>query len=152
MFFAVWPSSTWSDWPSTTAPIESSSRFSARPSVPPSNSSSSLTAVSGRPGDAGDAVADLEDAPDLVLRQRRRERADVLAQRGCDLVGVDGQLSHVRAPKSSVSSVASDGFLQLLEPVTDRAVDHGVADAGDDAAEHLLVDDDLDLDPLAGRL
>src|SRR5918995_1721987 len=47
--WTVWPSSTSSASPSTTAPIESSSRFSASPSVPPSNSSSSLTAVSGSP-------------------------------------------------------------------------------------------------------
>ena len=49
--------------------------------------------------DACDAVTDLEDAPDLVLGQGRRERADVLAQRGCDLVGIDGQLSHVRCSR-----------------------------------------------------
>ena len=48
--------------PSTTAPIDSSSRFRARPSVPPSNSSSSLTDGVGQARDAGDAVADLEDA------------------------------------------------------------------------------------------
>jgi len=36
--------------------------------------------------------------------------------------------------------------------VADGAVDHGVTDASNDAAEHLLVDDDLDLDPLARRL
>ena len=36
--------------------------------------------------------------------------------------------------------------------MTDGAVDDGVADAGDDAAEHRRVDDDLDLDLLAGGL
>ena len=41
-------------------------------------------------------------------------------------------------------------LLQLLEAVTDGTVDHGVADVGDDAAEHGRVDDDLDLDLLAG--
>ena len=89
------PSSIWSASPRTTAPIDSSSRFSARPSVPPSNSSSSLTDGVGEPGDARDAVADLEHPADLRLVERRRERLDVLAQRGCDLVGVDGQLSHL---------------------------------------------------------
>ena len=58
----VWPSSIWSASPRTTAPIDSSSRFRARPRVPPSNSSSSLTARVGQAGDAGDAVTDLEDA------------------------------------------------------------------------------------------
>ena len=33
--------------------------------------------------------------------------------------------------------------------MTHRAVDHGVADRGDDPAEHRLVDDDLHLDLLA---
>ena len=35
--------------------------------------------------------------------------------------------------------------------MTDRAVDHDVTDAGDDAAEHARVDDDLHFDVLAGR-
>ena len=45
----VWPSSMLSTLPSTTAPIESSSRFSARPTEPSSNSRSSFTPQSGRP-------------------------------------------------------------------------------------------------------
>jgi hypothetical protein len=45
----AWPSSIWPMSPRMTAPIDSSSRFRARPSVPPSNSSSSLTEVFGRP-------------------------------------------------------------------------------------------------------
>ena len=57
--------------PSTTAPIDSSSRFSARPSVPSSNSSSSFTAGVGQARHAGDAVADLEDAPDLASLDSR---------------------------------------------------------------------------------
>ena len=45
----TWPSSMFSTSPSTTAPMESSSRFRARPMVPSANSSISLTAQSGRP-------------------------------------------------------------------------------------------------------
>ena len=45
----VCSSSRLSTSPRTTAPIVSSSRFSARPNVPSSNSSSSLTAAPGRP-------------------------------------------------------------------------------------------------------
>ncbi len=45
----LWPASMSSASPSTTAPIVVSSRFSARPSLPPSNSRSSLTDVSGSP-------------------------------------------------------------------------------------------------------
>ena len=47
--FTVWPSSMPKPSPNTTAPIDSSSRFNARPMVPSSNSSSSFTAQSGRP-------------------------------------------------------------------------------------------------------
>ena len=67
----VMPSSTSSASPRMTAPIVSSSRFSARPSAPPSNSSSSLTAAFGQARDTRDAVADLEDAPDLLPLDRR---------------------------------------------------------------------------------
>jgi hypothetical protein len=42
-------------------------------------------------------------------------------------------------------------FLHLVDAATDGAVDDGVADPGDDASEHVGVDDDLDLDGLAGR-
>ena len=49
--------------------------------MPSSNSSSSLTAASGRPDDAGDAVADLEDAADLRDRDVGLEALEVLAQR-----------------------------------------------------------------------
>src|SRR5262249_35049552 len=53
----------------------------------------------GKAGDARDAVAHFEDAADLGLYERRRERLDMLAQRGCDLVGVDRQLGHREAPR-----------------------------------------------------
>jgi len=49
----------------------------------------------GQPGDAGDAVTDLEHTAHAGGLGRRRERLDVLAQRGCDLVGVDGEFGHV---------------------------------------------------------
>ena len=99
--------------PSTTAPIDSSSRFSARPTVPPSNSSSSLTAASGRPDDAGDAVADLEDAADLGGLDVGREALEVLLERGGDVGGVDGQLCHRRGFLRVVAA-AQNAFLELL--------------------------------------
>ena len=43
------PSSMWEDSPRITQPISSSSRFSARPSTPPGNSSSSFAMARGRP-------------------------------------------------------------------------------------------------------
>src|SRR5436189_15345 len=52
-----------------------------------------------------DPVTDLEDTTDPRLFERGAETADVLPQRLGDLVGVDGQLSHLQA------------FLQLIQPV-----------------------------------
>ena len=52
----------------------------------------------GQTGDAGDAVAHLEDPAELLLRQRRREGLDVGPQCRGDLVGVDGEFSHQALP------------------------------------------------------
>ena len=43
------PSSSWVSSPRTTVPMDSSSRLSASPRMPPSNSSSSFTAALGSP-------------------------------------------------------------------------------------------------------
>ena len=48
----------------------------------------------GQPGDAGDAVADLGDAADLLGFRRGGEVADVARERGGDVVGVDRELRH----------------------------------------------------------
>ena len=65
---------------------------------------------------------------------------DALAEYGRDVLGVDREFGH-----------ELDLLLQLVETVTDRAVDHRVSDRRDDAAEYRLVDDHLHLDPLARR-
>ena len=90
----VWPSSMPSTLPSTTAPMEASSRLRARPMVPSSNSSSSLTAAPGQAGDTGDAVTDLGDAPDGAGLERRLEALEVLLQRRRDVGGGDRELCH----------------------------------------------------------
>ena len=54
--------------------------------------------AAGQAGDAGDAVADLDDAADLLGPDLGRVVVDVLLERGGDLVGVDGQLSHRLLP------------------------------------------------------
>ena len=82
--------------PSTTAPIVSSSRFIARPTVPSSNSSSSLTLADGQTRDARDAVADLDDAADLLGADVGVVLGHVLAQRLGDLAGADRELGHHR--------------------------------------------------------
>ena len=94
--FTAWPSWTAPPSPRITAPIDSSSRLRARPRMPPSNSSSSLTPTPGRPDDGGDAVADLDHAADLRGLHVGREALEVLLERCGDVSGVDGQLCHLR--------------------------------------------------------
>src|SRR5262245_10170306 len=134
------PSSILLASPRTTAPIDSSSRFRARPSVPPSNSSTSLTAVPGRP----------------ATRAMPSPTSSTRPICACSTEGwnVSTCLRSAAAISSAlmVSSAISDLFLQLFESVTDRAVDDHVADAGDDAAHHRRVDDHPDLDVLVGRV
>ena len=63
----AWPSSILSKSPRMTTPISRVSRFRAMPSVPSSNSSSSLAIAEGRPADAGDAVTGLATVPTSSL-------------------------------------------------------------------------------------
>src|SRR4051794_27095309 len=143
---AGWPSSMCSMSPRTTAPIESSSRLRARPSTPPSNSSSSLTAVRGRP------LMRAMPSPTSTMRptccfstsgrkpSRWRRRTLVIS-------------SALMLSVVSVICVSLlERFSELFEAATDGAVDHGVADAGDEAADDGWVLDDFELDLLAGRL
>src|SRR5581483_66202 len=135
----AWPSSISSTSPSTTAPIESSSRFSARPSMPPSNSSSSFTAVSGRPATRAMPSPTRSTRPTCPFAS--------------DGWNVSTCLRSAAAISSAliVSSGMSDLLLQLLESVAHRAVDDDVTDARHDPAEHGRVDHDLDLHLLPGR-
>ena len=81
--------------PRTTAPIDSSSRFSARPSGAALELEQLVHRRVGQARHAGDAVADLEDATDLVLVSTSGcEAGEVLLERGGDVAGVDGQLCH----------------------------------------------------------
>ena len=158
----AWPSSTWSLLPRTTAPMVSSSRFSARPSRPPSNSSSSFTAASGRPATRATPSPTSSTRPSCSCASEG-EKDSMWSQRRGDLVGADGQLRHqsvslvvgcgwLRFGVNGEFSHASDRSLELLEPVTDRAVDDGVADAGDQSPEDRRIDHDLDFHLLARRL
>ena len=52
----------------------------------------------GQPGDPGDAVADLDDAPDLLGAHGRGVVLDVALQRLGDLTGVNRELCHHSAP------------------------------------------------------
>ena len=117
----VWPSSTPSASPSTTAPIDSSSRLSARPSDAVLELEQLVHTRLRQPGDTGDAVADLGHAADRLGLDRGVEAFEVLAQRGDDVVGVDRELCH-GGPFSSLQQ-----RLQLAEAVAHGAVDDRVA-------------------------
>ena len=52
----------------------------------------------GQPGDPGDAVTDLDDAPDLLGAHGRGVVLDVALQRPGDLTGVNRELCHHSAP------------------------------------------------------
>ena len=49
--------------------------------------------------DAGDAVADFDDATDLRRRGRRADSREPLAQRGGDVVGFDVEAKQTRATR-----------------------------------------------------
>ena len=145
----AWPSLTSAASPSTTAPIDSSSRLRARPTSPLSNSSSSLTAALWQPRHGGDAVAHLGDAPDLRRLDAGLEVLEVLAERSGDVCGVDGQLCHRMCPRPRCFGYArrSSSWSSRVRTEPSMTVS---PDLGDDAAQHRRVDDDLDLDLLAG--
>ena len=121
----------------------SSSRFSARPSAPPSNSSSSFTAALGSPATRAMPSPTSSTRPTCSVSIVGLEALDVLAQDRRDV----GRRRWSALPFESLHAL-----LQLVETVAHGAVDHRVADRGDDAAQHRRVDDDLHLDVLAGGL
>src|SRR4051812_5881754 len=139
----VWPSSISSTSPRTTAPIESSSRFRARPAVPSSNSSSSFTAASGSPETRA------MPSPTSETRPTVRASSDGVKPSRFDLSAA--AMSAAESVSSAMwwflgrlSRFVLEAGLQLFEPGAYGAVDHGVADRGDEAAEHARVDDHLD--------
>src|SRR5689334_15850327 len=144
----VEPSRTAPPSPSTTAPIDSSSRFRARPRTPPSNSRSSLTPTPGRP----DTVA----MPSPTSMTRPTWAASSPGWKPSRFFLSAAAMSAVLMVSSAICRVflrfSLERGLELLEAGAHRAVDHGVADLGDQAAEHRRVDDDLDLEGLAGGL
>ena len=93
--------------------------------------------------DAGDAVADLGDAADGAGLERGLEALEVLLERCRDVGSGERELSHG-------VDVSLEPGLEVVETGADAAVDDGVADGGDESAEHGGVDDDLEVDLLAG--
>src|SRR3954454_7913545 len=147
----VWPSSTPSASPRTTAPIDSSSRFRARPTVPSSNSSNSLTAQSGRP------LTRAMPSPTSVTRPTVRASSD--GSKPSRFFFSAAAMSPALRVSSAmvlfclrVVSDALEAGLQLLDSGADGAIDHGVADRGDEAAQYGWIDDDFEVDLFAGGI
>jgi hypothetical protein len=61
---------------------------------PPGKLEDLVDGGAGQPGDAGDAVAHLDDLADPLRGQGRREVAQMLLEDGGDVVGADGHLGH----------------------------------------------------------
>ena len=91
-----WPSSIRLKSPRMTTPISRMSRFSARPRVPSSNSSSSFAIAEGKSLDPGDAVTALGDGADLLGGSGARlVGLDETRQGVPDLLRPDSQLRHL---------------------------------------------------------
>src|SRR3954447_16899431 len=143
--FTVWPSSMPSASPSTTAPMESSSRFRARPAVPSSNSRSSLTPHSGSP----DTRA--MPSPTWITRPTVRASSDGWKPSRCFLRAAS--MSAVEMVSSAMRESPrekSEKRLDLFETGADGAVDDGVVDGSDGAAQDGRVHDHLHLHLFAG--
>ena len=110
--------------PSTTAPMVSSSRFIARPSGAVFELEQLVHLGRGQTRDARDAVADLDDAADLLGADGRVVLGDVLAQGVSDLVGTNGELSH-HSFLFLVVSIQS-GFVEVTRRRRRRAGRRGV--------------------------
>ena len=138
-----------------TAPIERTSRFSATPSTPPGNDSSSLDIADGRPSTVAMPSPALRDDADLFAGHVGRVVGDVVLDRGADLVGGDRQLGH-RVPvlcpeaqgcccishsvvqgaaRSCRADLARQPAPQRFQPPRHAAVDDLVADLHPHAAD-----------------
>src|SRR4029079_10322011 len=138
-------------------PISRVSRFSAMPSVPSSNSSSSLAIADGRPATRAMpsahcatvptssllAAAGLKSSTYLVSASRISSGRIVSSVISSLLSGVFSSSLHRR---SNVSRSADQAPSGVVEPAGDGAVDDLVADLDADAAEDVRVDDDVEVD------
>src|SRR4249919_240134 len=139
--------------PRMTAPMDSSSRFRARPTVPPSNSRSSFTAQSGRPETRAMPSPTSRTRPTWVT-----SRSGVKPSRFLRRTAVMSVVSMFRSAMVGVfplvplwsSGAGGQGFAELGQAVADRTVDDLVADADHHAADHCRVDDHADVDLAAG--
>ena len=90
----VWPSSMSSTSPSTTAPIDDSSRLRARPTGAVLELEQLVDGGVGQARDAGDAVADLVTRPTVRASSEGSKPSRFLLERGGDVGGGEGEFSH----------------------------------------------------------
>ena len=110
-------------------------------------------------GDARDAVADLDDATDLLGADGRIELRHVLAQGLGDLVGADGELCHHRflflshfdLKTSLIQVTRRDGVAKFTQARAGRRVQSKVTDLDEDSAEQFGAVGNLEFHVLAGE-
>src|SRR5262249_29206992 len=133
-------SSTFSESPSTTAPISSSSRFSATPATPRSNSKRSFAMQRGSP------EMRAIPSPEYVTRPTSSRCTSGLKPstyfRRTAAISLGSILS-------SAISASPKPFFRKLQAPADRRVKNKVANARDEPADHTRVDDDLQRDLFA---
>ena len=103
-----WPSSMFSTFPRTTAPIESSSRFRASPTSPLSNSKISLTEAFGRP----DTLA--MPSPTSKMRPTVPDSTDgSKPSRFFWIAAVISAASKLRSVTTNAPSFSLDGYVRI---------------------------------------
>src|SRR5215207_6663009 len=121
--------------------MDSSSRLRARPTEPSSNSSSSLTAASGRP--------ETRAIPSPTSVTRPTMRASRSPSNPSMFFLIADAMSAAESVSSGIWLLLEAGF-EMFESGTDRTVDDRVAHRGQDATQHTGVDDGTHTDVLAG--
>src|SRR5438874_8592372 len=137
----VSPSSTFSDSPSTTAPISSSSRLSATPATPRSNSRRSFAMQRGSP------EMRAIPSPEYVTRPTSSRSTDGLYP--STYFRSTAAISLGSIVNSDISA-SPEFFLRKLQAPAHRRVEHQVADACNEPADHGGIDDDLQRDLFSG--
>ena len=144
------------EWPRSTAPTLSSSRFSAMPNTPCGNSSISPAIARLDAVHARDAVADRHDRADFGDVDVDGVVADLVADDLGDLFGLDVHEFSVLADvpglvarsRRSCQRAASS---HAARAARDAAVVDRAADARDDAADDRRIDPRVELHVAAGR-
>src|SRR5215204_14393 len=148
-----WPSSMPANSPRTTTPISLTSRFSARPSVPSSNSSSSFAIAEGSPSTRAIPSPAIATRPTSSRAAAAGSYDFTKASRASRISSGRIVSSVMVAPCSLLSDTGSatgQPALDVGQAGADGSVDHVVADLDLDAADQVGLDDHVELDRTAG--